>query len=171
MLYKRLFVVAKRQRHVYSWTSCLVTIFSGGWSWRIFTLQWPWLFLHASLISGFQALSWTLRFHVSQACFIIAFICQKCCKQYICAATLFCCWLHSKRLSIILTNQKYFLHCTLLSTVQGQAASPNIITSQNLLFWLIHSWESNWYQDKGTAIRRQTCSLVRRERNVRNKCF
>ena len=45
-------------------------------------------FLHASLISGFQTLSWTLRFHMSQACFIIAFICQKCCKQYICAATL-----------------------------------------------------------------------------------
>jgi len=53
MLYKRLFVVAKRQRHVYSWTSCLVTIFSGAWSWRIFTLQWPWLFSSRFLDFGF----------------------------------------------------------------------------------------------------------------------
>jgi len=30
--------------------------------------------------------------------------------------------------------------------MQGQAASPNIITSQKLLFWSLHSWELNWYQ-------------------------
>jgi len=45
-----------------------------------------------------------------------------------------------------LTNKKYFLHRALLSIAQGQAASPNIITGQNFLFWLLHSWESNWYQ-------------------------
>jgi len=47
-----------------------------------------------------------------------------------------------------------------LSTVQGQAASPNIITGQNLLFWLLHSWESNWYQKQ--KVRRFEGRLLQR---------
>ena len=46
-----------------------------------------------------------------------------------------------------------FLHRVFLSTVQGQTASPNIITSQHFLLWLLHSWESNCYQNKSTVIR------------------
>ena len=60
-----------------------------------------------------------------------------------------------------------FLHRVLLSTVQGQTASPNIITSQNFLLWLLHSWESNCYQNKSTAIRREKICRETPVRNVR----
>jgi len=55
----------------------------------------------------------------------------------------------------------------LTSIVQGQVASRNITTGQNFLFWSLHSWESNWYQNKSTAIRRQTNCRESLIRNVR----
>jgi len=66
-----------------------------------------------------------------------------------------------------MTNKKYFLHRALLSIAQGQAASRNITTGQNFLFWSLHSWESNWYQNEGTAIRKQTICRDSLIRNVR----
>jgi len=36
----------------------------------------------------------------------------------------------------------------LKSTAQGQAASRNITTSQNFLFWSLHSWKSDGYHNK-----------------------
>ena len=32
--------------------------------------------------------------------------------------------------------------------MQGQAASRNITTGQNFLFWSLHSWELNWHENK-----------------------
>ena len=34
------------------------------------------------------------------------------------------------------------------SVAQGRTASRNITTGQNFLFWSLHSWELNWYQNK-----------------------
>jgi len=34
------------------------------------------------------------------------------------------------------------------SEAQGKGASRNITTGQNFLFWSLHSWKSNWCQNK-----------------------
>jgi len=66
------------------------------------------------------------------------------------------------------------------SIVQGPAALTNISNGQNFLFLFTSQLRIKLLPEiKGTAIRRQTSAerplfetcLVRRERNLRNKCF
>jgi len=52
-----------------------------------------------------------------------------------------------------------FLHSVLLSTVQGQVAPQHITTGQNFLFWLLHSSESNCYQNKNYGDLKITATL------------
>jgi len=62
------------------------------------------------------------------------------------------------------------------SIAQGQAASRNLRYLRDAIFtwrppvrtfcfWSLHSWKSNWYQNKSTAIRRQ---IICNESLIRN---
>jgi len=65
------------------------------------------------------------------------------------------------------------------SIAQSQAASRNITTGQNFMFWSLYSWKSNWYQNKKYGDSKadypqsplfETC-VIRREHYLRSKCF
>jgi len=86
------------------------------------------------------------------SCFIVDFILRICTlillswrPRKVSCIMLYCFYYEPQYCIFFATNEPVNF---MTSTMQSQAASRNFTTGRNFLFWSLHSWKSNWCQNK-----------------------